>query len=300
MAKLTIDELKNVLKTEADFTDEQLTGLSKKQLEALADGYMRQSDYDRAMNDGKAEIKKAQDELEAANQRLNVEMAEWGKVQAEGGKVTKAMQERADRAEADVLRLTQTIQRVAGEVGLDASKLLGEITPPQPKPAPAAPDLSGYAKLDDVNTQLGALANMSLTLPATLFTLAQEHQSLFGSPLNAQAIVEEIKSRAETRGNRKSLDPRAIWEELNKVSDARKQAEDKRIEKIKSDEFERGRQAAISESAIPGQTTSPGRHSPVFGEQGRKSVLERPQPGQRVNAAAAALRSGKYREKSTA
>src|SRR5215510_11791765 len=111
MAKMTVDELKAALKSDAGFTDEQLTGLLKPQLEALANGYMRQSDYDRAMNEGKAELAKSQADLAAANERLNTEIAEWGRVQREGGEATAAMRKDLEKAQQDVLRYQQLVTR---------------------------------------------------------------------------------------------------------------------------------------------------------------------------------------------
>ena len=63
----------------------------------------------------------------------------------------------------------------------------------------------------------------------------------------------------------------------------------------------RGEERARSAAALPNATPA-GRHAPVFGsrnDQGqftpRTSALHRPQPGGTVAAAAAAIRSGKYR-----
>jgi len=294
MAKMTADELRQSLKDEVGFTDEQLAGLLKPQLEKLADAYMRQSDYDRAMNEGKQAIAAQQTKLTDAETRLNYEMAEWGKLtNAEKDNSTK-QRAALEAAQADVLKLRQTIDRIGTEHGIDVSKVL-EGAPVVVKPAAPAVDLTGYVKSDDLMTAQDRLANLALTFPAELFALQQEHQSLFGKPLDAQAIVKEMQARATIKGNQKPLDPRSIWEEQNKVPDARKAAEDKRWADMEKAAEDRGRQAAISESSIPGQVTSAGRHSIVFGGE-RKSALARPQPLDTVSKAAAALRTGKYRE----
>ena len=297
MAKITVEELKTALKADADFTDDQLTGLSKAQLEKLAEGYMRQSDYDRLMNEGKAELQKAQSELETANQRLNAEMAEWAQVQSGSKQATDKMRADLEAAQNRVLLLQQRVTRIATDAGLDVSKALEGIDQPPPKkPDTPQVDLTGLAKLDDVNQQFGRLANMALELPAILDDLRDEHHDLFGKRLNTQDIVKEIQARAGTRGNTKTLDPRAIWEELHKVPERRAEVEKKKFDDAIKSAEQRGREAALSEQLIPGSQTVPGRHAPVFGEKGRDSVLKRPQPQSTVHAAASAFRSGKYRK----
>lgn len=298
MAKITVDELRTTLKDEVGFTDEQLTGLTKPQLEKLADAYMRQSDYDRAMNEGKAALEVERGKLTDAETRLNYEMAEWGKLTNAEKSNSQAQRQQLEAAQADVLRLRQTIERVGTEHGIDVTKVLDGAPAPKPTETPKV-DLSGYLSVDDFRTQQAQLANIMLTFPAELFALNQEHQALFGKPLDAQAIVKEIQSRANTKGNQKPLDPRTIWEEQNKVPEARDTKQKAEFDKAIKDAENRGREAAISESSIPGQVTSAGRHSIVFGGE-RKSALARPQPLDNVSRAAAALRTGKYREASAA
>lgn len=297
MAKTKL-EAKTWLK-EVGFEDAQVEELAAKftaaQLEKIAEGYMRQSDYDRQMNDGKAEIEKAQADLAAANDRFNAELADWAKVQAEGKSVTTKMQADLEKAQADVFRLTQTFRRVATEHGIDAEAALKDVNvvtePPKPPAAPQV-DLTGYAKAD----QLGQIANLALTLPAELATLAQEHHDLTGKNLDQKALVAEIQKRATTRGNTKSLEPRQVWEEMHNIPTVRAEAEQKRFDAAIKDAEERGRQRAITESALPGGAVAPGsgKHAPIFGK--RESVLGRPQPGSTVNAAVVALRQGKYRQ----
>jgi hypothetical protein len=294
MAKLTVEELKNVLKTDAEFTDEQLAGLNKKQLESLANGYMRQADYDRAMNEGKVELEKRQGELATANERLNAEMAEWATLTA--AEKQTATKQRADleKAQADVLRLRQTMERIGSDSGVDVSKYLEGMPPPVVKKDEPTVDLSGYAKADDLTRSVQSLADMMLSLTPDLMQLSVEHQSLYGQPLDVRDIVKEIRTRAATKGNQKPLDPRAIWEEQHKVPEKRTEVEKKRFDDAIAQAEARGREAALSESVIPGQTNSPGRHSIIFGGKTNESKIQRPQPGETVAKAAAAFRTHKY------
>ena len=298
MAKMTTAEAKAFLKSDVGLTDDQLVGYTDAHLKKVAEGLMRQSDYDSSMNAGKAELAASQQQLQEASDRLTAEMAEWGRVQAEDGKITAKMRGDLEKAQSDVLRLTQTVNRVATEHGLDPDKLLGGVVPPKVETPPAV-DLSGYVKADQFAQQIDSLANLAVTLPAELHALSVEHQTLFGKPLDAQAIVKELKARAATRGNQKSLDVRQIWEDQHKVPDARAAADKKRFDDAIADAEKRGREAAYSESAIPGSMNAPGKHAPVF-HQDRKSAVNRPQPGGTINAAVAAFRSGKYRTTSKA
>lgn len=293
MAKLTIDELKTVLKDEGGFSEEQLTGLNKKQLEYIAEGFMRTADYTRQMNEGKAELDKARGELNTANERLNAEMAEWATLTAAEKQTATKQRQELEKAQADVLRLRQTVERVGHETGVDVTKYLEGQPAPVKKDDSLVPDLSGYAKLSDVNQSNAQLAEMMLSFTPELMQLSIEHQQLFGTPLDARDIVKELKARATSKNNQKPTDPRAIWEELHKVGDKRQEVEKKRWDDAMAQAEARGREAAMSESHIPGQTTSPGRHSIVFGGE-RKSAIQRPQPGETVARAAAAFRTHKY------
>lgn len=303
MPKMTAEAAKAFLKDDVGFSDEQLAGMNAAQLNKLADAVMRQQDYDSAMNTGKAELAAAQKKLDDANAALNAEMAEWATIQSQGGQITAKMQKDLEAAQAKVAALTARVTHVATQAGIDPKTALDglETVTPSPAPAPtpgAAPDLAGYVKLEDFNRGYGELAQAALRLPAAFARIQREHTQLFGAPVDEQSIIDEIQSRASTRGNKKSLDPIVIWEEQHKVADKRAEVEAaKRQAEITAAE-QRGREAALSEINVPGNHTPTGRHAPVFGAE-RKSVLQRPQPQSTTNAAAAALRSGKYRQEPT-
>lgn len=283
------------LKEDMGFSDDEIKDLAPKltaKADVLEKGYLRQSDYSKNM-DG---LKKAQTDLGAASERLTAEMAEWATVQAANEPITKKMRDDLDAAQLKVTQLTSRVTRIATDAGLDPAKALegiDQVIPPKPTDAPAPPDLSGYVKREE----LSGLASMSLNLPAELQSIADEHFELTGKRLDTRTIIREIQTRAGTRGNQKTLDPREIWEDQHKISELRadrdKKAHDAEITAAEN----RGREAAMSEIAVPGSTPA-GRHAPVFqtaDHKPRESVLKRQQPGTTVNAAVGALRSGKYR-----
>jgi hypothetical protein len=194
-----------------------------------------------------------------------------------------------ETAQADVLKHQQALRRLATEAGVDPTTVLQTTTVVPPKKEEPAVDLSGYAKAGDI----GAVANMALRLPAQLAKIAREHQALTGQVLDEDVIIDEIQKRANTRGNQKSLDPRSVWEELNDVPTLRDTAQKKTFDDAIAAAEARGREAALTESSIPG-APPPGKHAPVFANR-EAPKLARSQPGTGLQSAVAALRTGKYK-----
>lgn len=275
----------------ANFTAAQMT--------KIAEGTMRQDEFDRVMNEGKRDLETKQAELTAAGERLNAEIADWAKVQAEGGQVTQKMQADLDAAQQTMLKLQQTVRRMATDAGLDPEKVLAETgtttVPTTPAAAAAAAGLTDADVDKRINTAVGSVAQLALRLPATLAKIAREHKALTGTDLDEQTIIAEIEKRAGTRGNQKSLDPTEIWQEMHDIPAKRAAAEQKRVDDLVAAAREEGRQAGLSEVSVPGAHTPAGRHAIVFNSGERKSALQRPQPGGTTTTALSALRSGKYR-----
>jgi hypothetical protein len=268
--------------------------LTEDRVKKLDEGHLRQADYSKKMN----ELGGAQTKLDEASTKLEAEIAEWATVQANGEQVTKKMREDMEAAQLSVTKLQQRVRSIATDAGMDPEKALEGINVVVKKAdeTPIAPDLTGYVKVSDLNGQLGSLASMALKLPAIFAKIGREHRALTGQDLDEQAIVTEIERRANTKGNSKSLDPIAIWEEQHAIPEKRTAAAKKQHDDEIAAAEARGREAAMSEASVPGQQPQ-GRHAPVFqtGGEKRESVLKRPQPGQTVNAAVSALRTGKYR-----
>jgi len=301
MAKTKL-EITKWLKEDMGFSDDEIK--DQKLVEAftprvdkLSDGYMRQSDYDRVQNEAKAELKTQSDALIAAQSRLDAEVAEWATVQANGKGVTDKMRTDLDAAQAERLRLEQVLRKTATDAGLNPDDVMkGIVAAPAPKKDDAPPPIDTSKFVTREQYQL--LANMALQAPAQLDRIQREHFDLTGEYLNPEELVAEVQSRAGTRGNQKSLELRDIWEEKYEIPAKREAKSKAKYDADIAAAETRGREAAYSESALPGGGVHPvGKHAPIFAAGAeRKSVLQRPQPGQGSQAAVTALRSGKYRQ----
>ena len=103
-------------------------------LSVLEKNQLRQSDYSKHQN----ALKKSQDDLQAAQQRLDAEVVAWAEMRAKGETESAAQQEAREKAEQKVLVLTQRVQRIATDAGLDPAKALEGIeqAPPAKKEEP--------------------------------------------------------------------------------------------------------------------------------------------------------------------
>lgn len=297
-------EAKEWLK-DVGFSDADVESMAAKftapQLEKIAEGYMRQDDYDSSMNAGKSDLDKLRAQLTDSEQRLNDEMLAWGELKNKDTQAAAAIQTRLDAAQQDVLKLTQTIERVATAAGMDPTAILKEAQVVVPTPTntppntPAPANLDGYVKSDQFGTALDNLAYVALRTPAALMKIAREHRTLTGEDIDPDVVITEIQTRASTRGNTKSLDPIKVWEEKFDIPAKRAAKQEADINQRVADAEKRGRENALSEVNLPGQHTPAGRNPSPLNLGNRQSVFSRPQPGTAVNAGVAALRSGKYR-----
>ena len=286
-------DLPKWMKEDMGFSDDEIKELSPKfegRADKLEKGYLRQSDYSKKMN----EVQKAQTDLAAANERLNAEAAEWATLTAAEKQQATALRSDLEKSQADVLRLTQTVNRVATEAGMDPAKLLEGVkvtVKEEPKVTPI--DTSKFVSTD----QFGSVANALLMAGPELAAIQHEHHQLTGEWLDTRTIVKELQSRASTKGNQKSLDVRDIWNEQHSIPEKREAADKKKFDDAISAAEQRGRDAALSEATIPGQSPSGRGHGPLTRNlhlDTHKPVAPRPQP-QPLSSAVIALRTGKYR-----
>jgi hypothetical protein len=288
------------LKEDLGFSDDDVKVLLPKfeaRKEKVAGGYLRQADYNRAMDEGRQSLQRLQADLKAKDDQLTREMAEWASLQQGDEKKAETLRTELEQTRLEKFQLEQRIKAVAEEHGLDMTKILptGTTPPPAPgapgsTPPPKAPDLSQFVS----TTQFGGVVDYMLSLPAELAAIGHEHHALTGQVLDTRPLVQELKARVAAK---KPADLRTIWEEQHKIPDLREtKAKEKYEADLKAAEA-RGREAARSEAALPNQHPV-GHTAPVFtklgpGESGG-SKLQRPQPGVQTRNFAESLRSRKY------
>ncbi len=270
-----------------DEAKELATRLAPK-ADAIEKGYLRQSDYSKHMNT----LNGLKAEIEAKDQKLTSEIAEWASVKAQGGGNSAEAQKRIDELERQQFELQQTVKRTAAEHGLAFEDLIpADRQAAKPQDKKDAVDTSKFVD----RQQFGTVSALLLSLPSELIEIAREHQSLTGKPLDTRQITAEIQKRATT--GKGDIDPRRVWEELHDIPTVRqtraKEDEDQRIK----EGIDAGITRRLSELNLPGSPSTSGRgSSPILHREGATSKIDRPSPGGRYSGAVDALRSGKYRE----
>ena len=268
---------------------------------------LRQADFSRqsdALTAKQRELDAASAKLAEGNERLNLEMVEWAEERSKGGVITDQMRTDMAAAQAEVTRLKSIVTSKATELGLDPKTIIGEPAAPAPTPQPQpAPNLAGYVRVEDQ----GQMGRYLMRLQSQISQIQHEHQQLTGEWLDPDLIMTEIETRGSDKLNRntdgslkRSIDPRAIWEEKFDVPAKRAAkataAHDAEIAAAEA----RGAERALSQTALPGQQ-APGRHAPVFTRPGAQDASKMPRPSQasqqdRISRAASALATHRYRQ----
>ena len=285
-------EIRKWATEEFGFTDEELDSLPTKQADALVKahgGYLRQSDYDRRMNEGKADLEKTRTQLADANEKLTRDMAEWASLTAGEKDNANALRERLEKAEQRVFTLTQKATRLAEESGVDPKTILGDEPPPEPKPKPQP---TAY---DDttIRQQIGAIGAFALDMP-TIEDIAEEHRELFGERFKRSEFIAELKAEM-TAGKVKEIDLRKRWEDKFGVAAKREEKAKAEREAWGAERYNAGIVAGRSEAMLPNTRPVGQGTAPAFRSTG-PSKLQRPQPGDRLAKARTALAEGRYRD----
>lgn len=258
-------------------------GLTKEEATPIAPSFKPEKIT--AFRDQAAAVTKAQSDLATANENLNKEMVEWAEMKAVGDPKLAEMTSQIEATQLRAFQLEQALTRVATEHGIDPKTVLpsGEPAKEPVKKSADAPDLTRYATLE----QVGGIADMLLTLPAELAAIEREHFDLTGEHLDLRPIVADFKTAASKK---QSVDVRTLWETKHDIAAKRTAKATAAHTAEMTAAEERGYQRHASEAAIPGQhaaghSAAPFRTTQYTGG----SKLQRPQPGSRVQRAAAAL-----------
>jgi len=249
-----------------------------------------------------ADIDSLQTKLEAANKALEGEMAEWASLTAKEKTAATEQAETLETARVRVAQLESRLTTLANEHGVDPKALLeGTVVVPAKKEEPPVPPID--PNLFVPNDRFVGALSYSIDLPASLDYIQREHFKLTGEYIDARELTKTIKANAGKKDG--VVDPVQVWESQYGIPAKREAKAKADYDKDMAAAEARGEERARSAGALP-NAQAPGRHAPIFGSRGpdgnvqpRTSALKRPQPGETVSRAAAALRSHKYRQPET-
>lgn len=294
-------DLAKYLESEIGLKGDDLAGVLAKlapHADKFEKSFSMQSDYSREMD----RLAKMKTELDTKNEQLTADIAEFATLAANDTEGRTDLQNRIDAAEEKAFRLTQKISRYATENGIDPKTVLGDVeAAPEPKKKEAVA-FDDKQLRTDFNNVVGGVTSYFLDLQAELPQIAAEHKRLTGEEFDQRAFIAGIKKDIAAK-KIDNLDPVKRWEAQYQIQEKRISAASAERESALKNAREEGRIAGLSEAALPGgQQTAHGHESPVFktSNVAKGSVLQRPQPSQRLSGAVSALSTGKYRTKPAA
>ncbi len=271
-------------------------------LEYVGGSMLRQEDYSAHMNQLKADRKKQEDEYTEKNAGADRFQASLVTFKSEADDAVKTANARVTAADQARTSLTQRVQSLAAQYGIDDAELAAAIAagpaPAANPPAgsPAAPSgvipdevLKGYVKAEDFNK--GARQYVDLT--AVLNDMADEHMELFGTRLSRKDLVDEALSTGKTIEQ--------VWEAKYNVTERRTQLTKETVEKHDAELV--AKTAADTEARVrselqlpPQRTRDDETASPVLTRQFKPEIgPETPAAHQqRVLAAVQAHNEGRY------
>lgn len=274
--------------TEAGIAPEAVTQLvanekAAQTMQTWLESGLRQSDYDRKMNTGKAEI--------AASQRtLQEERDAFEKHKKAINDQFLSAQTEREKAESQLGTVRAKIKTASQVYGVDLEKeLFGDAPPPNPNP-PKPPE---SVIPDDFRRRVDEVANMvplTLELQAEMLDISRQHADLFpDKPLLFKELLEEATKQRRS--------PTQVWDDKFGATAKRQELRDK---KISDEAYERAKQEL--EKKYSGQivnglrTTLP--TSPMFNlsKEPLKPGDRNARSSEAVQRAVEALASGKYRQ----
>lgn len=258
-------------------------------LQSLVEGGLRQSDYDRKMNEGKARIAAAQTELEEFKNKLETDR------QRMNGQFMTAQQER-EAAESQLAAIRAKAKTLGQIYNIDAEKeLFGDGTPPAGAP-PARRTPEPEALPEDVRKRLEAVEGLvpsQVNLTTELMDIARQHHELFpDKSLNFGDLMKEAIAQRRS--------PTAVWDDKfgatakrNELTAEKFRAEGRAAERAEWERKESERK--VNPFGVAGAPTSPLFDSIKNPPASRGNIRDRNAGiAQSIANATAALESHKY------
>lgn len=239
----------------------------------LAEGFLRQSEFSRQMNDltpAQQRVKDREAELDAQAEAL----AKW-KVGQEGE--LTATREALANHEREVLETRQAAEKALRDAGLEPGEHL-KVTPKTTRVEPKQPVVGAPngASREDV----GLMGLNAISAAAQLQKLSAEHAKLFpGNEFDPEELVQQTADEAKKGNPNATL--RGTWERLNKVPERRVELTnadiERRIKAAKDEGFAEAKTQMALGNGRPGEPTegvlalSKNRQQ----QQGRTSAVDR-------------------------
>lgn len=253
-----VNDLDDVTAEERD----QLRGLFGKSKKAQG-AVLRQSDYDRLMNDNKSTL--AAKEAEVEQRRADVDkefaaLATWKTDQ--DGRITQ-MQDALAKAERDELVARQAVQRLAQENGIDPNTLLAATTVVPPGKQVVDPNTGDFVSETELTRRMSLMAVGQFRTNAQLLDLEREHRLVFGTEMpSAEGLLDEVLAEAK-RGNT-SASLRDVWRKKYNVDAKLEEKKEADIQKRITDAVRENEVKLRSDAALGSRQFSEEPLSPAL------------------------------------
>jgi hypothetical protein len=273
---------------------EPILGKPERQ-EKVKGSHLRQSEFSRKMQ-----------ALDKQKQEYEASIAEKERLLADDFGKLSSWKESADKTVADTakaleqerverFKLQQKMQTLAAQYGVDP-KDIGLEEPVQPPPKKEEPTFDATKFMSKEEAELlmkETKANPFIA--AELEDIVDEHRSLFNKGLNRKELVASALKNGRTL--------RDEWEEQNKVSDRRRELQEKAIEERIKSKVDEERTKILSEHKLP-VTRGADTGSPILSMREKLTLhgTDRAKPSQEPSAveqAVQAYNAGKYRVEKT-
>jgi hypothetical protein len=250
------------------------------------EGSLRQSDYDRKMNAGKAE-------LDAERQRLAEQAKQFELAQQRISEQFTAAQRDRERAGLSVAAVREKAKSISAIYGIDFEKQLfdGEQAPPAVQPPAAAAGGSEELKaLREEIRQLQDLFRTNVSFETQLHNIARQHDELFpDKTLDFEKLIAKSVEQRRT--------PAQVWDDEFGATAKRQEMQAEKFREEGRKQAQAEMQKRISEGNVnPLRPSAP--MSPIMQMAGKRDAgtpNDRAQRrGQSIAAAVEAFNSRKY------
>ena len=261
-AGATLDEAKRKVFLETLKDDPQVVA-------AIRDGWKRQSEFNRDMNEHAEKRKAADSVLEERRVKLIKDYEDLAQWRARAIQEVKKANETRDEALQRSQKLQVALKKAATdhgvpleEIGVDSSLL----SPMDAVVSAAASGTgaSGGLSREDMIAEMQRRESLYAGYPVELHDIGVAHRRIFGEDVELAPLLDQARKQERSI--------REVWQEKydpdKKVAEQQQKVLDDRLKAADAAGYERGRQESIR--IVPGQPPGDFPHSPVFAVSDRE------------------------------